>query len=111
MRRWAALLLVLSTALAACSSGSAAVKGPTTPDRVARLIAEQTRFYERAGASHDDAACLANVTGRMEGPGKGGTGLLLGSRAQDEAIGRCNLPAGTLAKIGAYVRSHPPEST
>ena len=64
-------------------------------------IAEQTATYEKAGADHADAACLANITARIQPPV--GSKVVIGTEAQSRAIDRCHISERTLERIGARV--------
>ena len=109
--RYLIALLAALAVLGGCGSGSTAVESTTTPDSATKkVIAEQTVLYERAGVSHADAACLANVTGPMKVQANNSGFLDLFDLQQQEAIDRCHMRHGALTKIGAYVRSHPPNS-
>jgi hypothetical protein len=88
--------MLAAGALSACG-GSASTESNSS------IVARQTREYESAGASHKDAACLANVTARIKPP-PGATFVLV--PGADRAIARCHLAPGTLAKVGAWVRAH-----
>lgn len=90
------LLTLAAGALSACGGSASTESNSST-------VARQTREYESAGASHTDAACLANITGRIKSP-PGATFVLV--PGADRAIARCHLAPGTLAKVGAWVRTH-----
>jgi hypothetical protein len=105
-------ILLAACALSACGSGTSpeqraadACTAHTEGCRQAKVVAQQTHEYEQAGASHREAACLANVTGRMKPPRRHGT-YVLGSGAAARAIDRCHIRPESLAKIGAWVQTH-----
>jgi hypothetical protein len=88
--------MLAAGALSACGGSASTESNSST-------VARQTREYESAGASHKDAACLANVTGRVKAPPGAEFVIVPGA---DRAIARCHLAPGTLAKVGAWVRAH-----
>ena len=71
------------------------------------MIEKQTIFYERAGLTHKEAACLADITGRMEVPKgyKPLIGHVVGQPGQ--SMDRCVTDPERLNSVGDYVDSHP----
>jgi hypothetical protein len=115
--------------LAACSSGSSSGKAATpctlsrsysqlpnctptttaaTLSTVGRIVAQQTELYEHAGLTSTEAACLANVTGRIHPPK--GVKFVIGTEAQSNAIDHCHINPTRLNKVGDYIDKHPPGS-
>jgi hypothetical protein len=78
----------------------------TTNAEVARTIANQTAYYQRAGLTRTEAACLADVTGRLRAPK--GAEYVVGTSEQSEAIDRCNIDRTRLNRVGNYIDRHPP---
>jgi hypothetical protein len=107
-----AVLACCVLVLAACGSSSRVSTPDTTRCQggdVACRIAVSTHNYEAAGASHRDAACLAEALARVNAPH--GSSLILVSPDAEAAVDRCHVKQRDLDKIGAWVRSHFPIPT
>ena len=78
------MLTLAAGALSACGDSASTDSNSST-------VARQTREYQSAGASHKDAACLANITGRVKPPPGAKFILVPGA---DRAIARCHLAPG-----------------
>jgi hypothetical protein len=115
IRRALVVVLAVVAATACGGKSSSSMFTPTTEIdrcataeacRVTRLIARQTAEYEQAGASHKDAACLANVTARIKPPTGKKTTYVLVPGGLTRKMDRCHIDEATMAKIGAWDRRH-----
>ena len=99
---------LVAFALASCgSSGGKDANAPvcTAKTEACRLerVAKQTRDYEDAGASHRDAACLAEVMSRVTPPKGKGTSLVIANDSISRSMDRCHIRQSSLDKISRWV--------
>src|SRR5262249_33790108 len=89
-----------------CAMSTDCAASTTLSSQVARVIADETSYYARAGLTHSEAACLADVTGRIAPPQ--GAATVLGTPEQSAEMDRCNISSAKLHHIGEYLDEHPP---